>query len=111
MTKQDLIMMLRYDLRGQRKLNSQLNPYGAKGYLFIKLNDWCFYVDGDVKFEFDKYALFVKHQGIPIASLAYDCIVAVGYTFPFAEDVKRAVDILHNGGKLNEVFNEWMDLP
>ena len=95
MTKQELIIMLRHDIKEQRA-----NKKGDYT-LFIRLNETAYYIVEGVKFEFGKNFVCIKYGMLPIAHLFYSDIVSVGYSFPFKYMVKKAIEQIQATGSLD----------
>lgn len=103
MTKQELIMMLRYDIKNQRLQSSS-------DRVFFNLNGITFYLESGLKINFEKWGFCLRFGRKPIAHMTYNSIVSVGYTFSDEDEVRRAIDFIHVTGSLDgyEPFNlQW----
>lgn len=86
MTKQELIIMLRHDIKEQRANNEGGHT------IFVRLNGTSYYIDEGAKFEFCKNFVYIKYGKLPIAHLFYCEITSVGYSFPFEDEVKKRLN-------------------
>lgn len=94
MTKQELIMMIRHDIKKQRA------DHGDDYTGVVKLNGTAFYIREGVKFEFGKNVVVIKYGKLPIAHLCYCEITSVGYSFLFEDEVEKAIEHIQATGSL-----------
>lgn len=99
MTKQELIMMIRHDIKKQRA--DHRADLGEDYVAFVRLNGTAYYIREGVKFEFGENVVVVKYGKLPIAHLCYYDITSVGYSFLFEDEVEKAVEQIRATGSLD----------
>lgn len=95
MTKQDVIAMIRHDMKKQRLWG---------GDLYLKINDTLYYLDSGIKIVFYEYDITFKLNDVLLGHIMYDDINKLGYSFLDRNHITMAIEQLHKVGRLDPLL-------
>lgn len=89
-TKNDIIKLIRNDLKRQRSENNGKTD-------FIRINDVAFPVNRNIKWWFGDGYVAITCNYILVATVWYDSVTSIGYTYHSKEHIKHSLKHMVNG--------------